>query len=301
MSYHTRSHLDSLESESIHIIREAWATTKNPVLLYSIGKDSSVLLNLAMKAFMPGKFSLPVMHIDTGFKFSEMIDFRDKVAKKFDLNLIVKKNTDREAMVLDAHQAHTDSYIYLKKTKPLLDAIIENKFDCAFGGARRDEEKSRAKERIFSLRNEHGIWDPKNQRPELWHNYNTFLSEGQTLRVFPLSNWTELDIWQYIKKEQIEVVPLYFAKKMKVVQRNGVWLRLDNFVVPREGEIVKEAVCRYRTLGCSPSTGVVFSSASNLDEIIAEVSLATTSERVTRAIDSTGESSMEIKKKGGYF
>lgn len=294
-------HLRQLEAESIKIIREVAANFKNPVLLYSIGKDSSVILKLAQKAFYPGKIPLPLMHIDTGYKFREMIEFRDYYVNKIEAKLIVEKNMSPEALALTPKEAHTDYYIYHKKTKPLLDAIKKYNFDAAIGGARREEEKSRAKERVFSVRNEMGVWDPKNQRPELWSLYNTSLDDGQTMRIFPLSNWTETDIWAYIMLEKIEVVPLYFAQKRKVVKRNGVLIRLDEFNQATEGEEVLEVVCRYRTLGCSPSTGAVISNAVTLEEILQEVSVAKKSERENRAIDYTSESSMENKKKEGYF
>ncbi len=293
--------LRKLEAESIYIIREAFAGFKNPVMLYSVGKDSSVALKLAQKAFYPGKIPFPLLHIDTGYKFHEMIEFRDYYTKKIGVRLIVYKNEEPEAQKFGPEQAHTDAYIYYKKTKPLLDAIKKYGFDAAFGGARREEEKSRAKERIFSLRSDTNAWDPKNQRPELWHLYNTRLGEGETMRVFPLSNWTERDIWAYIKEENIEVVPLYFAKKRKLIKRNGIWVRVDEFNKPKPGEEVIEAVCRFRTLGCSPSTGAVFSEARTVDEILDEVIKAKKSERETRAIDSVSDSAMEDKKKEGYF
>ena len=293
--------LRRLEAESIQIIREVAAEFKNPVLLYSICKDSSVLLRLCQKAFFPARIPFPLLHIDTGFKFKEMIGFRDYVVQKFDLRLIVEKNESPEALSFQAEEAHTDNYIYHKKTKPLLEAISKYAFDAAIGGSRREEEKARAKERIFSLRKEMGGWDPKNQRPELWHLYNSKLNEKETMRVFPLSNWTEADIWAYIMYEKIEIVPLYFSQKRQVVKRNNVWLRLDEFVQPKEGEDIIEMICRYRTLGCSPSTGAVPSTASNLEEILMEVMSADYSERENRAIDGTSETSMENKKKEGYF
>lgn len=283
------------------MIRETAAEFKNPVLLYSIGKDSSVLLHLALKAFYPAKLPFPIMHINTGYKFREMIEFRNKIVERYGLRLIEVRNTEPTAQAMNPEQAHTDEYIYYKKTKPLLQGIADNDFDAAFGGARRDEEKSRAKERFFSIRDENNTWDPKRQRPEVWNLYNTRLREGERARVFPLSNWTEKDIWMYIKKENIEVVPLYFAQKRKVLKRNGVYLRLDEFVQPNEGEEVKEMSCRYRTLGCSPSTGAVPSEAGTIDEIVAEVFGAKFSERETRAIDQGSSDSMERKKKDGYF
>ncbi|MBN2087488.1 sulfate adenylyltransferase subunit CysD [Candidatus Peregrinibacteria bacterium] len=301
MNKYNLDHLSQLEAESIHIFREAAATFKNPVFLYSVGKDSSVMLKLAEKAFYPGKIPFPLLHIDTGFKFDEMIEFRDYYTNKIGAKLIVHKNTEQRALSLGPEESHTDNYIYLKKTKPLLEAIKMHGFDSAFGGARRDEEKSRAKERIFSVRNETSVWDPKNQRPELWHLYNTRLSEGHTMRVFPLSNWTEADIWMYIQRENIEIVPLYYAKERDVVKRNGVYLRIDRFTQPKKEDQVEKIMCRYRTLGCSPSTGAIPSNAVCLDDIISEVLLAKKSERQTRAIDQGSEASMEEKKKEGYF
>lgn len=294
-------YLDILEAEALYIFREAVAGSKKPVMLYSVGKDSSVLLHLARKAFAPGKIPFPVMHINTGYKFTEMIIFRDNCVQKFNLDLIEERNTDAEAQALGPDDAHTDRYIYLKKTKPLLDTLQKHTFDLAFGGARRDEEKSRAKERIFSVRNSTHAWDPKNQRPELWHLYNTHMVAGQTMRVFPLSNWTEVDIWRYIQREKIDVVPLYFAEKRQLVMRNGLYYRVDEFVKPRVGEEVIEAMSRYRSLGCSPSTAAILSEAQTLEDIISEIVQASASERNNRAIDKTGDASMEDKKKQGYF
>lgn len=300
MHNYNLNYLQELEAESIHIIRETLATFRHPAMLYSIGKDSSVLLHLACKAFYPAAMPFPLLHVDTGFKFKEMITFRDYYTAKVGAKLIVKKNEEERARAFTADDAHTDAYIYYKKTKPLLEALLENNFDAALGGARRDEEKSRAKERIFSIREPNSAWDPKLQRPELWHTYNTELREGQTMRVFPLSNWNEIDIWLYIKQEQIEVVPLYFAQTMKVVKRNGIYARLDNFVRPRSGEKIIEGMFRYRTLGCSPSTGATPSQATDIDAIIQELENSRYSERQSRAID-YGSSSMETKKKEGYF
>ena len=301
MEKYNLNYLRKLEAESIYIIREAFAEFRNPVMLYSIGKDSSVALKLAQKAFHPGKIPFPLLHIDTGYKFREMIEFRDYYIKKIQAKLIVYKNEEPEAQKFGPEQAHTDPYIYHKKTKPLLDAIKKYGFDAAFGGARREEEKSRAKERIFSLRNSTNAWDPKNQRPELWHLYNTKLNENETMRIFPLSDWTERDIWAYIKEENIEIVPLYFAKKRELIKRNGIWVRVDEFNQPKPGEEVSEAVCRFRTLGCSPSTGAVFSTATTVDEVLDEVIKAKKSERANRAIDGVSDSAMEDKKKEGYF
>jgi sulfate adenylyltransferase subunit 2 len=301
MGKYDLNYLKKLEAESIYIIREAVAEFKNPVMLYSIGKDSSVALRLAQKAFYPAKIPFPLLHINTGYKFREMIEFRDYYTKKVGANLIVYKNEEPEAQKFGPDQAHTDQYIYYKKTKPLLDAIKKYGFDAAFGGARREEEKSRAKERIFSLRSNTNSWDPKNQRPELWHLYNTRLGENETMRIFPLSDWTERDIWAYIKEENIEVVPLYFAKKMKLIKRNGILARVDEFNKPKEGEKVIETMARFRTLGCSPSTGAVLSSAKTVDEILDEVIKSKKSERENRAIDGVSDSAMEDKKKEGYF
>ncbi|MFB6226259.1 MAG: sulfate adenylyltransferase subunit CysD [Candidatus Paceibacteria bacterium] len=301
MSDYKLSQLDELEAESIHIIREAVAESENPVLLSSLGKDSSVLLHLASKAFAPGDIPFPLLHVDTGFLFKEMIEFRDYIEDEYDVEVLVQQNTEDRAQQLEAEDAHSEEYIYLKKTKPLLNALEKHEFDCAFGGARRDEEKSRAKERIFSIRSEHGVWDPKDQRPELWHLYNAKLADQQNMRVFPLSNWTELDVWQYIKREQLKVVPLYYAKERKVVERDGMILSVDEFVEPKQEEQVKKEMVRYRTLGCSPSTGAVYSDAETVEEVIQELKQSNKSERSNRAIDDNSESAMEDKKKEGYF
>lgn len=295
------NYLEELENESIYIIREVVAECRRPVLLYSIGKDSSVLLRLAMKAFYPGKIPFPLLHIDTGFKFKEMIEFRDMIARKHNLDLIVFQNREEVAEKLTADEAHTDNYIFLKKTKPLLEALRVNRFDAAFGGSRREEEKSRAKERVFSVRDKNGVWDPKNQRPELWNLFNSKIPENYSLRIFPLSNWTELDIWAYIEKEKIEVVPLYFSQKRRVVKRHNLYFRLDEFVKPKAGERVLEIDCRYRTLGCSPSTGAIPSKAKTVREIIDELLRVENSERETRVIDYGSDSAMEQKKREGYF
>lgn len=301
MAGYNLDYLKQLEAESIYIFREAVAELKNPVMLYSIGKDSSVLLRLAEKAFYPAKLPFPLMHINTGNKFKEMIAFRDYYTKKIGAQLIEQRNLEPAALAMGPDQAHTDQYIYYKKTKPLLEGIKQHKFDGAFGGARREEEKARAKERIFSVRTKENVWDPKNQRPELWHTYNTRLAPGETVRIFPMSNWTELDIWYYIKQEQIEIVPLYFAKEREVLFRHGVWLEVNELVQPKPGEEVKKMWTRYRTLGCAPSTGAVPSRATTIDEIIEEILEAKSSERQTRAIDHGSESAMEQKKKEGYF
>lgn len=301
MQNYKHSFLSQLESESIYILREAKGAFKKPVVLYSIGKDSSVLLHLAKKAFWPHPIPFPFLHIDTGFKFPEMIAFRDITAEKFGIHLIVHRNDEPDAKRLGASEARTPQYVYLKKTKPLLECLQKNGFDAAIGGSRRDEEVSRSKERIFSVRKNHSVWDPKSQRPEFWHTYNIEIAERQTMRVFPLSNWTEFDIWSYIRRENIEVVPLYFAQKRKVVQRNGIFVRVDEFTKPQAGEEVLEMVCRYRTLGCAPSTGVIRSSASTVEEILEELLAAKTSERQNRSIDYAEASAMEFKKREGYF
>ncbi len=293
--------LSQLESEAIYIIREAFASFKKPVLLYSIGKDSSVLLRLAQKAFYPSKIPFPLLHIDTGFKFPEMIKFRDYYINKVGAKLFVHKGESAEAKSLSGEDANTDYYIYHKKTKPLLQAIDSHGFDGAIGGARREEEKSRAKERVFSVRSNRSDWNPKKQRPELWHLYNSELRAGETMRVFPLSNWTETDIWNYILREKIEVVPLYFAERRDIVERNGIKVRVDEFTMSGANEKVESLVCRYRTLGCAPSTGVVPSTATTVEEIIEEVKNAKYSERRNRGIDYTSDSSMEEKKRQGYF
>jgi len=301
MEKYNINYLEQLEADSIYIIRETYAEFKNPVLLYSIGKDSSVMLRLAQKAFYPNTIPFPLLHIDTGYKFSEMIEFRDYYTSKVGVDLLVYKNKEPQALQFGPESAHTDEYIYYKKTKALLDAIKKYGFDAAIGGSRREEEKSRAKERIFSVRSDTSNWDPKNQRPELWHIYNGMLNENQTMRIFPLADWTEVDIWAYIKKENIEVVPLYFAKQREILVRNGIYIRIDEFNQPTENDEVINPMCRYRTLGCSPSTGAVLSSATTVDEIISEVINAKSSERENRAIDSTSDSAMEDKKKEGYF
>jgi sulfate adenylyltransferase subunit 2 len=292
--------LTELEAEAIYVLRESVAEFSRPVLLYSIGKDSSVLLELARRAFAPGPIPFPLLHIDTGYKFREMIEFRDQQTARLGASLVLRRNREADAEAMGPDHAHTDEYIYYKKTKPLLEAIAEFGFDAAIGGARREEDKARAKERVFSLRGFRGAWTPKNQRPELWHLYNTRLGPGESMRVFPLSNWTELDIWRYIRLRQIDVVPLYFSEKRRVIKRHNVWLRLDEFVQPAAGETAVEMVCRYRTLGCSPSTGAVASSARTVDEIIDELLASRASERETRAIDHGSQSAMEHKSRRGF-
>ncbi|GAB4520371.1 MAG: sulfate adenylyltransferase subunit CysD [Amphiplicatus sp.] len=296
------THLDRLEAESIHIMREVAAECENPVMLYSIGKDSSVMLHLAMKAFYPSKPPFPLLHVDTTWKFREMIRFRDETAKRLGLDLIVHINQEGLAQGVGpfthGSQIHTD----VMKTQALKQALDKYKFDAAFGGARRDEEKSRAKERVFSFRTAQHRWDPKNQRPELWNIYNTRVRKGESIRVFPLSNWTELDIWQYIWRENIPIVPLYFAAERPVVERDGALIMVDDERMPlANGERPRLERVRFRTLGCYPLTGAVRSAAATLPEIIQEMLLAKTSERQGRVIDHDQAASMEKKKQEGYF
>ncbi len=294
------SYLDRLEAESIHIIREAAAEASKPVMLYSIGKDSSVMLHLAMKAFHPAKLPFPVMHVDTGWKFREMITFRDETAKRLGLNLIVYKNPEGAAKGINpfihGSKLHTD----IMKTDALKQALNMYGFDMIFGGARRDEEKSRAKERIFSFRDKNHRWDPKNQRPELWSHYNTKLNTGESMRVFPLSNWTELDVWFYILREKIPVVPLYLAKERPVADVDGVLIMADDERMPPQYEITMQSV-RFRTLGCYPLTGAVPSEACTLEQVIEEMMVSTLSERQGRIIDFDQSGAMEKKKTEGYF
>jgi len=296
------SHLERLEAEAIFILRETVATTENPVMLYSIGKDSSVLLHLAMKAFYPAKPPFPLLHVDTTWKFREMITFRDETARRLGVKLIVHINEEGVKAginpIASGSRLHTD----VMKTQGLKQALDLYKFDAAFGGARRDEEKSRAKERVFSLRAPGHRWDPKSQRPEPWALYNTRLRPGETLRVFPLSNWTEGDVWAYIAQENIPVVPLYFAKPRPVVSRGGALImRDDERLELLPGEVVEQRSVRFRTLGCYPLTGAIESEAANLEEIIAEMAASRASERQGRIIDHDGSSSMEQKKQEGYF
>ncbi len=296
------THLETLEAESIHIMREVVATADNPVMLYSVGKDSAVMLHLAMKAFHPNKLPFPLMHVDTTWKFREMIAFRDKIISEFGLKLIVHINEDGVNKGVGPFSHGSSLHTEIMKTQALKQALDKHSFDVAFGGARRDEEKSRAKERIFSFRTEKHQWDPKNQRPELWNIFNTHKHKGESIRVFPLSNWTELDVWQYIYKESIPIVPLYFSAERPVVERDGVLILVDDERLPLnkdEAPMMKEV--RFRTLGCYPLTGAVESSAKTLPEIIQEMLLATTSEREGRIIDFDNSASMEKKKQGGYF
>ncbi|MGA0242408.1 MAG: sulfate adenylyltransferase subunit CysD [Candidatus Marinamargulisbacteria bacterium] len=302
MNQTSLTHLQQLEADSIHIMREVVAEVDHPVMLYSIGKDSSVLLHLARKAFYPAKIPFPIMHVDTTWKFKEMIMFRDDLAKKYDLDLLVYSNPEgvRQKVGPFTHGSavHTD----IMKTQALKQALDKYQFDAAFGGARRDEEKSRAKERIFSFRSAQHRWDPKNQRPELWSLYNTKKKPGESIRVFPLSNWTELDIWQYIYLESIPIVPLYYAKERPVVFRDGIWMMVDDDRLKlTSDETPQQKVVRFRTLGCYPLTGAIESTAATLPDIIQEMLLTKTSERQGRLIDQDSGASMEIKKQEGYF
>jgi sulfate adenylyltransferase subunit 2 len=296
------SHLDRLEAESIHIFREVAATFANPVMLYSVGKDSSVLMHLAMKAFYPAKPPFPFLHVDTTWKFREMIEFRDEMARRLGFDLLVHINEDgvREGIGPFTHGSNVHTHVM--KTVALRQALDKYGFDAAFGGARRDEEKSRAKERIFSFRNAQHAWDPKNQRPEMWNIYNTRVSPGESIRVFPLSNWTEADIWQYIQREDIPIVPLYFAKERPVVERDGMLIMKDDDRMDlRPGEVIENRMVRFRTLGCYPLTGAIESDAADLPSIVEEMLVAKTSERQGRLIDRDEAGSMEKKKREGYF
>jgi sulfate adenylyltransferase subunit 2 len=296
------THLQKLEAESIHVIREVAATCEKPVMLYSIGKDSAVMVHLAMKAFHPGKLPFPLLHVDTTWKFKEMIAFRDKLAKDLGLDLIVHINEDGVRAGVNPFSSGSRVHTDVMKTVGLKQALDKHKFDAAFGGARRDEEKSRAKERVFSLRSPDHRWDPKNQRPEPWRLYNTLKRKGESFRVFPLSNWTELDVWEYIRLENIPVVPLYFAAPRPVVERDGALIVPDDDrMVFRPGETPQMRMVRFRTLGCYPLTGAVESAATTLDEIIGEMKRSRSSERQGRVIDHDGAGSMEQKKQEGYF
>ncbi len=296
------THLKQLEAESIHIMREVAAEFDNPVMLYSVGKDSSVMLHLAQKAFAPGIPPFPLMHVDTTWKFKEMIEFRDYMADKLGMKLITHQNPDGLAMNISPFEHGSSVHTDIMKTQGLKQALDQYGFDAAFGGARRDEEKSRAKERVYSFRDEHHRWDPKNQRPELWDTYNGKVNKGESIRVFPLSNWTELDIWQYIYLENIEIPSLYLSKLRPVVERDGMLIMVDDERMEiQEGEKVEEKMVRFRTLGCYPLTGAVESEATTLPEIIQEMLLTTTSERQGRAIDHDSSGSMEKKKREGYF
>lgn len=295
------SHLDKLEAEAIYIIREVAAVCEKPVMLYSIGKDSSVMLHLALKAFYPEKPPFPFLHIDTTWKFHDMITFRDRIAKEHGITMLKYTNQDAVRRGINPFD-HGASYTDIMKTQALKQALKKYEFTAAFGGGRRDEEKSRAKERIFSFRNEAQVWDPKNQRPEMWKLYNPRIKKGESMRVFPISNWTEKDIWQYIKRENIEIVPLYFAKVRPVIERDGMIIMVDDDRLKlRPGEKIMHKKVRFRTLGCYPLTGGFASEADTLDKIIAETLQAVTSERASRAIDKDSVGSMEKRKREGYF
>ncbi len=302
ISQERMTHLKQLEAESIHIMREVAAEFDNPVMLYSVGKDSSVMLHLAQKAFAPAIPPFPLMHVDTTWKFKEMIEFRDYMAEKVGMKLIVHQNSEGLEMGISPFEHGSSLHTDIMKTQGLKQALDKHGFDAAFGGARRDEEKSRAKERVYSFRDEHHRWDPKNQRPELWNVYNGKVNKGESIRVFPLSNWTELDIWQYIYLESIEIPGLYLADKRPVIERDGMLIMKDDERMElKEGEVVEEKMVRFRTLGCYPLTGAVESEAATLPEIIQEMLLTTTSERQGRAIDHDSSGSMEKKKREGYF
>ncbi len=302
MSGYRITHLRQLEAASIHIIREVAAEFEKPVMLYSIGKDSSVMLRLAQKAFHPGPVPFPLMHVDTNWKFREMIEFRDKTARELGFELIIHKNPEGLAENINPFEHGSEKHTRIMKTEALKQALDKYGFDAAFGGARRDEEKSRAKERVFSFRNKHHQWDPKNQRPELWDIFNCRLTKGESIRVFPLSDWTELDIWRYIQLENIPIVPLYYAKERPVVERDGCMIMVDDDRIklePGEKPVMKKV--RFRTLGCYPLTGAIESEADTIEGIVKEMLLATTSERQGRVIDFDGAASMEEKKRDGYF
>ncbi|MEI2386557.1 sulfate adenylyltransferase subunit CysD [Breoghania sp. JC706] len=302
MSVDRSSHLKRLENESIHIMREVAAEFRNPVMLYSIGKDSSVMLHLAMKAFYPSKPPFPLLHVDTTWKFREMIRFRDDTASRLGLDLIVHTNQQGVADNINPFDHGSSFYTHVMKTEALKQALDEHGFDAAFGGARRDEEKARAKERVFSFRTASHGWDPKNQRPELWRLYNARVSKGESIRAFPLSNWTELDIWQYILAENIPIVPLYYAAKRPVVERDGQLIMVDDERLPMNpGEVAQQRMVRFRTLGCYPLTAAIESQATTLPEIVSEMLVARSSERSGRLIDHDEAGSMEKKKREGYF
>ncbi|MGN0600432.1 MAG: sulfate adenylyltransferase subunit CysD [Oscillospiraceae bacterium] len=295
------SHLDELEAEAIYIIREVAAECEKPVMLYSIGKDSSVMLHLAMKAFYPEKPPFPFLHVNTTWKFKEMIEFRDKTAEKLGIEMLEYINEDGVKQGINPFD-HGSAYTDIMKTQALKQALNKYGFTAAFGGGRRDEEKSRAKERIFSFRNSAHAWDPKNQRPEMWKLYNAKINKGESIRVFPISNWTEKDIWQYIQREKIDIVPLYFAKERPVVERDGNIIMVDDERFPlKDGEVPQMKSVRFRTLGCYPLTGGIESTAATLDEIIAETLSSVSSERTSRVIDNEAAGSMERRKREGYF
>ena len=302
MSEYNITHLKQLEAEGIHIMREVAAEFDKPVMLYSVGKDSAVMLHLALKAFYPGKIPFPLMHVDTTWKFKEMITFRDQQVEKLGLDIIVHTNLEGVDAGIGPFTHGSEKHTDIMKTQALKQALNKHKFDAAFGGARRDEEKSRAKERVYSFRDKNHVWDPKNQRPELWNVYNGKINKGESIRVFPLSNWTELDIWQYIYLNDIDIVPLYFAKPRPVINIDGVDILVDDDRMPiKEGQKIEIKTVRFRTLGCYPLSGAVESTATTLPAIIQEMLLATTSERQGRLIDSDKSGSMEDKKRRGYF
>jgi len=294
-------HLDVLEAESIHIMREVVSESSRPAMLYSIGKDSSVMLRLAQKAFYPGRIPFPLIHVDTGFKFREMIEFRDRTARELGLTLIAHTNQEAKRTNANPFELGTSRCCGLLKTKALLDVLHEHRIDAAIGGARRDEEKSRAKERVFSLRDSLGQWDPKNQRPEFWNLYNGRIEPGQSMRVFPLSNWTEIDVWEYIRRENIPVVPLYFAKEREMLVRGDYLIPLDHPIQLLPGEKPQRVMCRMRSLGCTYCTGAIRSTATTVSDIIEELKFFRRSERENRVIDHDQEGSMEMKKREGYF
>lgn len=299
MKRYSLTHLKQLEAESIHIMREVAAEFERPVMLYSVGKDSSVMVRLAQKAFYPGKIPFPLMHVDTGYKFHQMYEFRDQFVKQIGAECIVFKS--EQAGIANPFDLGTQKCCAILKTQALLDGIRKYRFDVAFGGARREEEKSRAKERVFSFRDEIGQWDPKNQRPELWSLYNAKVNKGESIRVFPLSNWTELDIWQYVYMENIPVVPMYFAENRDMVVRDDQLISMDGPIPLKPGEKPEKVMSRFRTLGCYPCTGAIRSTAKTVLEIIEEMMTVRVSERSTRVIDHDAEGSMEMKKREGYF
>ena len=300
----TLTHLDRLETEAIHIMREVAATFSNPVMLYSVGKDSAVMMHLALKAFAPAKPPFPFLHVDTTWKFQDMYRFRDRMAKERGFDLLVHINEDGVKKGINPFDHGSNTHTHIMKTVALREALDKYGFDAAFGGARRDEEKSRAKERIFSFRDAQHTWDPKNQRPEMWKIYNTRVNKGESIRVFPISNWTELDIWQYILRENIEIVPLYFAAERPVIERDGMLMMVDDERLEKRlqpGEVPQNRMIRFRTLGCYPLTGAIESDATSLEAIVREMLVARTSERQGRMIDKDEAGSMEKKKREGYF
>ena len=295
------SHLEQLEAESIHILREVVAEFERPVMLYSVGKDSSCMLRLAQKAFFPGKIPFPLLHVDTTFKFEEMYAFRDLMAQELGFELLIHQQKDGAGLGMNPFGFGTQRCCAIWKTQGLLDGLAAGRFDAAFGGARRDEERSRAKERIYSFRDPHGTWDPKNQRPEPWNLYNGRINQGESIRVFPLSNWTELDVWRYIAREEIPVVPLYFARPRQVVVRGEQLIPFDGRTPPRADDRIETVTCRFRSLGCVPCTGAVRSDADTVSKILAELERERASERANRVIDHDRDGSMELKKREGYF